>query len=500
MPLLPNNPTPPLVLLVDDSATQVAVIRDALLAAAEPVRLSVAGSLAEARAWLARNTPDLAIVDLQLPDGNGRELLPPPGTSPTFPIVIMTGQGNETEAVKALKGGALDYLIKSPVILSGIPYIIERALRDWGNIIERHRAEGALRESEERFRTVFSTAAAGMVVLAPSGRILQANPAMCAFLGYSEEELQQRTIAEVTHPEDRALTQQGYDEILNRTRESLHYEKRYLHKDGRIVWGHASVSCVRAVDGQTSYCVGLVQDISERRRMEEALREANRELDAFVHTVSHDLRAPLTPILGYAQYLKEHLGGDGDAESRHCLDQIVQQGERMLALMEDLLDLAKVGHLPLPAEPVDSAEVLRESMAGLAGAIVASGLTLQVGELPCLRLPRTLLMQLFDNLVGNAVRYAGATGGPIEIHGERSGALVRLQVRDHGPGIPEAERERIFTLFYRGSTGSALTGTGVGLATVEKIARLHGGRAWVEETPGGGSTFCVELLDPLTAS
>ena len=100
---------------------------------------------------------------------------------------------------------------------------------------------------------------------------------------------------------------------------------------------------------------------------------------------------------------------------------------------------------------------------------------------------------ILQNLIGNALRYAGREGSPIEVGGERLGKKVRFYVRDHGRGIPEEERNSIFEVFYRGSTGKDLIGSGVGLATVQKIARLHGGEAWVEETHGGGATFWVEI-------
>ncbi|MBI1920581.1 MAG: sensor histidine kinase [Geobacter sp.] len=241
--------------------------------------------------------------------------------------------------------------------------------------------------------------------------------------------------------------------------------------------------------------VAMVMQLQRRRRAERALRDANRELDAFVYTVSHDLRSPLSPIIGYAEFLEDNYRDRLGDEGVDMLRQIRSEGNRMLAIMEDLLDLARVGHLTAPVDRVDCTEVLEDVLMGMRNQIAATGMTIQVGELPAVRVPRTLLTQIFDNLLGNALRYAAREGSSIEVGGERKGDRVRFQVRDHGPGIPEEERTRVFDLFYRGTTGKAAKGTGVGLATVQKIARLHSGRAWVEETPGGGSTFVVELRD-----
>ena len=114
-------------------------------------------------------------------------------------------------------------------------------------------------------------------------------------------------------------------------------------------------------------------------------------------------------------------------------------------------------------------------------------------KLPDLLIPKTMYRQILDNLIGNAIRYAG--GNQVEVCGERRGGNVRLSVRDYGPGVPDGEKERIFELFYRGMTGRNVAGTGIGLATVRKIATLYNGSAWVEDAPGGGSLFIVELQD-----
>jgi signal transduction histidine kinase len=160
----------------------------------------------------------------------------------------------------------------------------------------------------------------------------------------------------------------------------------------------------------------------------------------------------------------------------------------MAAMMEDLLALARVGKLPMPEEPVDTDAVVCEVLQELGSRIACAGLAVSREPLPPVKMPRTLLAQIFANLIDNAIRYAGKEGDPIEVGGVREGERVRFFVRDRGPGIPEGERCSIFDVFYRGSTGKGVPGTGVGLATVQKIARF------MTATPGwrrrgGGSTF-----------
>jgi len=481
------------ILIVEDSDVAIAMIRHSLESAAALHRLAFVKSLAEARGWLAENTPEMAIVDLMLPDGKGTSLIHHDKDTATFPVVVLTGAGNEVEAVDAIKHGALDYLVKKPEVLADLPRVVDRCLREWGHIVRHRLAENALRESEERFRSIFFNAAAGMVVISPQRRIVEVNPAFCNFLGYESAELLNRSVDEISDPEESVRINAMYDELFARQIDAMDCERRYLRKDGSYVWGHVSVACVFSGGMSPTYCIALVQDITVRREMEDKLLLANRELDAFVHTVSHDLRSPLTPILGYVQFLQEECASSLDASALEILREVRRQGERMHAMLEDLLRLATVGGLECPSVPVDCSEVLREVSANLAAEMMAGGVRLEVAQLPRLCIPKTLCVQIFDNLVGNAIHYAG--GGPVVVSGERHGDRVRLSVRDHGPGVPDEEKSRIFELFYRGSTGSSSLGTGIGLATVQKISRHYGGHSWVEDAPGGGSIFNVELID-----
>lgn len=250
---------------------------------------------------------------------------------------------------------------------------------------------------------------------------------------------------------------------------------------------------------QTRAKQALEHEVEERRAAECQLREANRELEAFVYTVSHDLRSPLTPIIGFAEFVRDNYRDRLDDVAIDALTEIESQGDRMATLMEDLLTLAKVGHVERPAVAVDVNAVVQKVLHDLQSRMVTAKVAVQAGPMPAVRVPESLLSQIFDNLIGNAVRYGirgdGGESGTVEVGGERSGETVRFFVRDHGQGIPAAEHERIFEVFYRGSTGSATQGTGVGLATVRKIAKIYGGQAWVQETLEGGSTFWVELQD-----
>ncbi|MEN8729765.1 MAG: HAMP domain-containing sensor histidine kinase [Desulfuromonadales bacterium] len=158
----------------------------------------------------------------------------------------------------------------------------------------------------------------------------------------------------------------------------------------------------------------------------------------------------------------------------------------MVMIVDDLLALATAGKIEPPEQPIDTDAVVRFVVTELAGETSKAGLKVNVMPLPPIQLPESLLIQLFDNLIGNDLRYAGPNGGPIVVGGTRTGQKVSYFVRDHGKGIPPDEQEKIFKVFYRGTSGKQKTGSGVGLTTVRKICRAYGGDVSVDETPGGG--------------
>lgn len=238
----------------------------------------------------------------------------------------------------------------------------------------------------------------------------------------------------------------------------------------------------------------LALELEQRRRTEVELQSAYRELDAFVRTVSHDLRGPLTPIIGFSSHLREQLRGQGDAVVEGQLGAIETQGRRMLALLEDLLEFARIGHTTRAPQHVDVDGVVNEVLEELKAEIRTRGVAIELRACPPLFGQRSQVYQLFANLMRNAVRYGGRPGTTIVVGGTATVSGGRYYVSDQGPGIAAGMREKIFDAFYRGEDETTRAGSGLGLAIVEKVARCCRGRVWVEETPGGGSTFVVELV------
>jgi len=247
-------------------------------------------------------------------------------------------------------------------------------------------------------------------------------------------------------------------------------------------------------DGQMRK-LGMCRDITERLHTEAELRQANADLDAFVSTVSHDLRSPLTPLIGFAEFLLEQYAEKLDSTAISCLHEIESSGRRMQTLLEDLLTLARVGQIAAPEKPVSLKRVFDEVRQELAVQILRKRAQISASdELPEVRVPESLLVDLLRNLFGNALNYAAATDPRIELEARSLPNRVEIRVIDHGPGVPLSERESIFEPFKRGSAAKLAAGTGIGLATVRKIARLYQGQVRIEETPGGGATFVVDFF------
>ena len=237
----------------------------------------------------------------------------------------------------------------------------------------------------------------------------------------------------------------------------------------------------------------LRRQVEAQRIVEGELRFKNRELDLFVENAAHCLRSSLNPITGSAWYLREKYAKNFTETDGELMSLIEEDSRKVLDLIDDLLSLARLRKEDIPQDPLDAEEVVRGVIRGLErenGGPVSIMIT---GALPRVSLPRNLLGVVVENLLRNAVRYGAKEGTSIEIFGDRQDGRTSFFVRDHGAGVPEDERERIFEVLYRGARTRHLPGTGVGLALVHKIVQLYGGRIWVEDTPGGGATFSFEL-------
>jgi light-regulated signal transduction histidine kinase (bacteriophytochrome) len=225
------------------------------------------------------------------------------------------------------------------------------------------------------------------------------------------------------------------------------------------------------------------------------LEHSNEELQRFATVASHDLREPLRVVSGFAEMLSRRHGDQLDGDAKRFLEAIVSGVARMDDLVADLLAYARAGRVDEPFAPVDCNAVLADTLVGLRRAIDDAGAEVEVTPLPTVMGNARALHQLFQNLIANAVKFAGDDPPRVRIWAAEVPEGWRFSIRDNGIGVDRAQAERIFGMFTRVHGADDYPGTGVGLAICQRIVDVHGGRIWVEPAPGGGSQFMFTIAD-----
>jgi signal transduction histidine kinase len=253
--------------------------------------------------------------------------------------------------------------------------------------------------------------------------------------------------------------------------------------------GHVGVQLGRVIE-RDRHSREIVRRTEELSRYATELEHANDELKEFAYVASHDLTEPLRTIAGFVQLLQQRYQGQLDESADEFIGFIVDGTERMQKLIEGLLSYSRTGRSELVAARVDLNDTLNRSIGALAAAIAEADADLEIGELPVVGGDAVQLGRLFENLISNAVKFRRPDVKPlVKIGAEMKGGAWHLFVSDNGIGIDERHYERIFNVFQRLHGAGEYPGTGIGLSICKKVVERHGGRIWVEETPGGGSTF-----------
>jgi PAS domain S-box-containing protein len=380
-----------------------------------------------------------------------------------------------------------------------------------GQFVERKRAEEALREIEEGFRSAFQDAPIGiaLVSVAPesAGRLLQVNKALSEITGYPEESLYSLDLPALTHPDDREAERPLIEKLLAGQIPNYQREERYVRPDGGVVWAMVSASTVHNTAGKLLYAVAQIQDISERKRAEQSLAAAaaelerratelersNADLQQFAYVASHDLSEPLRMVSSYVQLLAKRYQGRLDSDADDFIGFAVDGATRMQALIDGLLMYSRVGTSEYAFGAVDCAEVVEQTLAMLEARVKETGATVTVDALPTVHGDATQLGQLFQNLIANAIKFADKEPPRVDVSAERQDGAWRFTVSDNGIGIDPRHVERIFQVFQRLHSREAYPGSGVGLAICKRIAERHGGTISVEPNPGGGTRFCFTI-------
>ncbi len=397
--------------------------------------------------------------------------------------------------------------------LIGVVTIYSRQKQDWtaeqfrlvdwvaaqcGHILETLR----LQESQLQLAAIITSSDDAILSKDLEGIIKTWNAGAERLFGYSAEEVIGQPIT-LLIPADR-LTEE--EEILRQLQEGRLVDNREtvrIAKDGRHIDVLLTACPLKDKAGRIVGASKILRDITERKEYEEMLRKtigelerSNKELEQFAYISSHDMQEPLRQVRGFVQLLRDRYKDRFDEKAGQYFQFIYDGAERMSDLVSDLLEYSRVGSRERKREPVPSLQALDFALANLATSIQEAGATISHDELPTITCDRTQLTQLFQNLIGNAIKFRRMEVPPeIHIGADRENDRWLFWVRDNGIGIAPEYAERIFQIFQRLHTRERYPGTGIGLAICKKIVERHDGRIWVESKPGEGATFYFTLAE-----
>jgi PAS domain S-box-containing protein len=503
----------PKILIVEDE-TIVAMDIERGLRALGYVVVGAAGQGESAIELAQAERPDLILMDIRLKGPmDGIEAACEIRSRFSIPVIFLTAHADEATVERAKAAEPYGYLLK-PFVDQELHTAIEIALN-------KRRAEQAvlteagraLQQSEERFRLlVESLKDYAVFLLDIGGRVLTWNPGAERLKGFKEPEIVGRHFSKFFTAEE--IVRNYPDQLLASAAENgqARHEGWRIRKDGARFWAEVLITALRDSQGQLVGFADICRDVTEQKRAEEQIQKlnssletkvrertaeldaANRELEAFTYSVAHDLRGPLRGLRGMLDILQGETRDRLPSEALDYLGRGTSCADRMGRLIDDLLNLSKVGRSGLRWTEVDLNRLVAEVIADLENETKGRRISWQIDPLPSVQGDPGLLKQVYANLISNAVKYS-AHADPARIcasHRDDHGQLVLL-VSDNGVGFDMKYSAKLFEPFTRLHEGQGFAGNGVGLAIVERIVRKHGGKVWAEGRPGEGAAFFFTL-------
>ncbi len=373
------------------------------------------------------------------------------------------------------------------------------------DITERKQADEILRESEERFRKIFEESPFSMAMTGKDMGMIKVNSAFCNMIGYSEDELMGLTFRNFTHPDHINHDDVSLLRLVANDIPVYHTKKRYIRKDGSVIWGSATINLIRNNKGEFQFALAMVEDITARRKAEteliaakEKAEESDRLKTAFLHNVSHEIRTPMNAILGFSSLLNET--GIAEEERKQFVDVIFQSGNQLLSIINDIVDLASIesGQVKINIREIVLNQELRKLSEQFAYKQKPLNITLSL-ETPLpdkavrVMTDGTKLIQILSNLINNAFKFTKK--GRITFGYSQKENCLEFFVRDTGVGIAPEHQKKVFDRFYQvdSAVSRHYSGTGLGLSICKAYVELLGGRIWLTSQPGEGSTFCFTI-------
>ena len=385
-------------------------------------------------------------------------------------------------------------LIRNP---EGKPIGFRGISRD---ITQRKRMEEALRESEEKYRTILENIEDGYYESDLAGSLTFFNDSVCRIWQYPREELIGLNNRRYMDQENAKKAFQAYNKVYRTGEPDKVCDYAIIRKDGTRRSIEASVSLRKDSSGKPTGFRGIVRDVTERKQAEEALRvkteelaRSNRDLEQFAYVASHDLQEPLRMVTSYVELLARRYNGKLDSNADEFIGFAMDGAGRMRKLINDLLTYSRVKTQGKALEPTECEGVLHQSLDNLKMAVEENKAVVTHDSLPTVMGDNPQLVELFQNLIGNAIKFRGSEPPCIHVSASRNGNGWIFSVRDNGIGIAPEYFKRIFIIFQRLHSREKYDGTGIGLAICQRIVERHHGRIWVASEQGKGATFYFTL-------